>query len=103
MRVELLTREFPPDVYGGAGVHVDFLTRHLRSRVDLDVLCMGAEREGATAFAEHDPRFPDANQALQVLSTDLAMTARCAQADVVHSHTWYANMAGHLSKLLYDV
>jgi starch synthase len=103
MRVALFTREYPPDVYGGAGVHVDFLARHLRSRVELDVLCMGAEREGATAVAEQDGRFPLANAGLHVLSADLAMTAGAEGADVAHSHTWYANMAGHWSKLLYDI
>jgi alpha-maltose-1-phosphate synthase len=103
MRVGLLTREYPPDVYGGAGVHVDFLARHLREIVDLDVYCMGAERPGATAFAEQDSRFPQANPALQILSTDLAMAAACGASDVVHSHTWYANMAGHVSSLLYDI
>src|SRR3954452_997569 len=103
MRVALFTREYPPDVYGGAGVHVDFLARRLASRVDLDVLCMGAERDGATAFAEQDGRFPRANPALQILSTDLAMTAGAEGADIAHSHTWYANMAGHWSRLLYDV
>jgi starch synthase len=103
MRVALFTREFPPDVYGGAGVHVDFLSRHLHSRVDLDVYCMGAERAGAVAVAEQDGRFPQANSALHILSTDLAMTASAAEADIAHSHTWYANMAGHWTKLLYDV
>jgi alpha-maltose-1-phosphate synthase len=103
MRVGLLTREFPPDVYGGAGVHVDFLSRHLRDLVDLEVLCMGDDREGARAFTEQDPRFPGGNQALHILSTDVAMAAACDGLDLVHSHTWYANMAGHLSKLLYDV
>lgn len=103
MRVALLTREYPPEVYGGAGVHVDFLARNLRALVDLDVLCMGAEREGALAFPEQDGRFLEANPALHVLSTDIAMTAAVGAADVAHSHTWYANMAGHLSKLLYDI
>ncbi len=103
MRVGLLTREYPPDVYGGAGVHVDFLARHLRDLVDVDVYCMGAERQGAMAFDEHDTRFPQANPALQILSTNLAMTAACGGSDLVHSHTWYANLAGHLSSLLYDV
>jgi alpha-maltose-1-phosphate synthase len=103
MRVALFTREYPPDVYGGAGVHVDFLSRHLRDRVDLDVYCMGAEREGATAFPEQDGRFPPANSALHILSTDLAMTAQADGSDIAHSHTWYANMAGHLTKLLYEV
>jgi starch synthase len=103
LRVGLLTREFPPDVYGGAGVHVDFLVRELRHLVDVDVHCMGAPRDGATAHSEDDPRLAGANAALRVLSTGLEMTAGCADATVVHSHTWYANMAGHWAKLLYGV
>ncbi|HET7386304.1 MAG TPA: glycogen synthase [Nocardioidaceae bacterium] len=105
MRVAMLTREFPPDVYGGAGVHVDFLVRELRRLVDadVDVQCMGKPREDATAHSEHEPRLAGANPALQVLSTDVAMAAAVPDADVVHSHTWYAAMAGHWAKLLYDV
>lgn len=103
MRAAILTREFPPDVYGGAGVHVDFLVRELRRLLDVDVHCMGEPREGATAHSENDPRLMDANSSLRILSTDLAMAAGVAGADVVHSHTWYANMAGHWAKLLYDV
>ena len=104
MRAAILTREFPPDVYGGAGVHVDFLVRELRRLIDVDVHCMGEPREGATAHSEKDPRLADANAALRILSTDLSITAGVgAGVDVVHSHTWYANMAGHWSKLLYDV
>lgn len=105
MHAAILTREFPPDVYGGAGVHVDFLVRELRGLIDVDVHCMGTPREGATAHSENDPRLPGANAALRVLSADLAMTAGVGAggAEIVHSHTWYANMAGHLSKLLYDV
>ncbi|HYO38607.1 MAG TPA: glycogen synthase [Nocardioidaceae bacterium] len=103
MRASILTREFPPDVYGGAGVHVDFLVRELRRLIDVDVQCMGEPREGATAHSEKEERLAGANAALQVLSTDLAMTAAVAGSDVVHSHTWYANMAGHWAKLLYDV
>ncbi len=104
MRAAILTREFPPDVYGGAGVHVDFLVRELRRLVDVDVHCMGAPREGATAHSEQDPRLLDANPAMRILSTDLEMAAGVAAGtDVVHSHTWYANMAGHWAKLLYDV
>jgi starch synthase len=103
MRAAILTREFPPDVYGGAGVHVDFLVRELRRLIDVDVHCMGETRPGATAHSEHDPRLADANASLRVLSTDLAMTAGVDGVDLVHSHTWYANMAGHWAKLLYDV
>jgi starch synthase len=103
MRASILTREFPPDVYGGAGVHVDFLVRELRRLIDVDVQCMGEPREGATAHTEKEERLAGANAALQVLSTDVAMTAAVGGSDVVHSHTWYANMAGHWAKLLYDV
>jgi starch synthase len=103
MKVAILTREYPPDVYGGAGVHVDFLVRELRRLVDVDVQCMGEPREGATAHSEDDPRIPEANPALKVLSTDLSMTAAVGEAELVHSHTWYAAMAGHWAKLLYGV
>ena len=103
LRAAILTREFPPDVYGGAGVHVDFLVRELRKLITVDVQAMGEPREGATAHTLKEDRLAGANAALQVLSTDLAMTAAVPDADVVHSHTWYANMAGHWAKLLYDV
>jgi starch synthase len=104
MRAAILTREFPPDVYGGAGVHVDFLVRELRRLIDVDVHCMGEPREGAVAHSEEDPRLAGANSALRVLSTDLSMTAGVAAGtDLVHSHTWYANMAGHWAKLLHGV
>jgi len=103
LRASILTREFPPDVYGGAGVHVDFLVRELRRLIDVDVQCMGEPRAGATAHTERENRLVGANPALQVLSTDVAITAAVAGADVVHSHTWYANMAGHWAKLLHDV
>ena len=108
MRAAILTREYPPDVYGGAGVHVDFLVRALRSLVDVDVdvQCMGEPRDGATAHSERDPRLEGANAALSVLSADLSMVAALGRGtvpDLVHSHTWYANTAGHLAKLLYGV
>ena len=103
MRAAILTREYPPDVYGGAGVHVDFLVRELRHLVDVDVHCMGEPRPGATAHSEKDPRLTGANAALSILSADLSMTAGVSAADLVHSHTWYANFAGHLAKLLHDV
>src|SRR6476620_8327709 len=106
MRAAILTREFPPDVYGGAGVHVDFLVRELRRLIDVDVHCMGVFFFNDTATTEKEDRLLGANPALQVLSTDIAMTAAVGAAgsvEVVHSHTWYANMAGHWAKLLYDV
>lgn len=103
MKVAVLTREYPPDVYGGAGVHVDFLVRELRGLLEVDVQCMGGPREGATAHEEEDPRLAGANPVLRILATDLSMTSAVATADLVHSHTWYAAMAGHWAKLLYDV
>ena len=106
MRVALMTREFPPFVYGGAGVHVDHLVPALRSQPDLevDVLCSGADRPGATCVGETDTRMPAANPALAQLSTDLVLAhlaARDDVPDVLHSHTWYTNLAGHVGGLLH--
>ena len=103
MRVALLTREFPPDVYGGAGVHVDYLSRELASLVELDPHCLGGPRAGATAHAEDDPRLPDANPALRIFAANLEMAAAVGRAQVVHSHTWYANLAGQLAALLHGI
>jgi starch synthase len=102
LRVALLTREYPPQVYGGAGVHVSYLARELAHLVEVTVHCQGADRPGAIA---HRPwgRLDGANEALRTFSTDLSMTAAVASADLVHSHTWYANLAGHLAALLYSV
>ena len=90
-------------MYGGAGVHVDFLVRELRKILEVSVFCTGAQRPGAQAFAEEVPGGPSANPALNVIAADVAMTAALGDCDVLHSHTWYANFAGHLGKLLYDV
>ena len=103
MRVAMMTREYPPDVYGGAGVHVDFLVRELRRLIDVEVHCMGEPRQGAIAHSEDDLRMPGANAALRILSTDLTITDAAKGAELAHSHTWYANMAGHWAKLLYDI
>jgi alpha-maltose-1-phosphate synthase len=103
MRVAVLTREFPPYVYGGAGVHVDFLVRELRSLVDVEVHALGEQREGAITYGEDDPRMPGANAALRVMSADLVMASALASVDVVHSHTWYANFAGHVASLLHGL
>ena len=102
LRVALLTREYPPEVYGGAGVHVTYLARELSGLVDLTVHCQGADRAGAVAHRPWE-LLHGANQALQTISTDLSMTAAAGSADLVHSHTWYANLAGHLAALLYGV
>jgi starch synthase len=104
MRVDLLTREYPPDVYGGAGVHVEYLARELRELADIRVRCFGADRDEPGVDGYRVPGGLDtANAALQVLGVDLEMAAACAGADLVHSHTWYANMAGHIAKLLHGV
>ncbi|AXG58486.1 glycosyl transferase [Streptomyces lincolnensis] len=103
----LLTREYPPDVYGGAGVHVEFLARELRSLVDLDVHCWGevSLAEKAAGVIRHRPwsALDTANDALRTFSVDLAMAAGLEGRELVHSHTWYANLAGHLGKLLYGI
>ena len=102
LRVALLTREYPPEVYGGAGVHVTYLARELAPLVDLTVHCQGADRAHAVAHRPWD-LLADANQALQVVSTDLSMAAAVGSAQLVHSHTWYANLAGHLAAMLYGI
>ncbi|QOV33895.1 glycogen synthase [Streptomyces ferrugineus] len=103
MRVGLLTREYPPDVYGGAGVHVEFLARELRDLVDLEVHCWGEGR--AVGVVRHRPwsALDTANDALRTFSVDLAMAAGLEGREIVHSHTWYANLAGHLGKLQYGI
>jgi starch synthase len=102
LRVALLTREYPPEVYGGAGVHVTYLARELASLVDLTVHCQGADRPDAVAHRPWD-LLAGANQALQVVSADLSMAAAVSSAELVHSHTWYANLAGHLAGMLYGI
>ncbi|BBX09370.1 glycogen synthase [Mycolicibacterium aichiense] len=102
MRVAMMTREYPPEVYGGAGVHVTELVAQLRRLCEVDVHCMGAPRQGAFVH-QPDPALKGANPALSTLSADLVMANAAAEATVVHSHTWYTGMAGHLASLLYDV
>jgi starch synthase len=107
-RVGLLTKEYPPEVYGGAGVHVAELARALDGLIDLEVHCFGAPRTDplvAGTYREWDALAGDAPElaALRTISADLAMTAGLAGVDLVHSHTWYANLAGHLAKLVYGV
>jgi alpha-maltose-1-phosphate synthase len=102
VKVSLLTREYPPDVYGGAGVHVEYLARALSASglVDLTVHCEGADRPGAVA---HRPWDALSDSVLRVFSEDLSMAEAAADAAVVHSHTWYANLAGHLAALRYGI
>src|SRR6201997_3942776 len=102
MRVAMMTREYPPEVYGGAGVHVTELVAQLRKLCEVDVHCMGAPRQGAIV-AQPDPALRGANPALTTLSADLVMANAASEATVVHSHTWYAGLAGHLTALLYGI
>ncbi|HEX4725497.1 MAG TPA: glycogen synthase [Pseudonocardiaceae bacterium] len=100
MKVGLLTREYPPETYGGAGVHVEFLARFLRPLVDLDVHCWGADRTDAHGHtAGRDYRQP----AFRAMDISLSMADVLAGHDLVHSHTWYANLAGHLAKLAHGM
>nr|WP_308800990.1 glycogen synthase [Streptomyces polyasparticus] len=105
MKVGLLSREYPPDVYGGAGVHVEFLARELRALADVRVHCWagGAGAEPGVMRHAADTALVEANDALRTFSVDLSMAASVADRDLVHSHTWYANLAGHLAKLLYGI
>lgn len=101
MRVGLLTREWPPEVYGGAGVHVQHLVPALRrAGASVAVHSFGAHKPGALSHG-HDARL--ALPAMQVLSTDLLIAEATAECDLVHSHTWYADLAGHLSALQHGV
>jgi starch synthase len=103
VKVGLLTREYPPDVYGGAGVHVEFLARELRALTDLEVHSWG---EGASkGLIRHRPcgNLDGANDALRTFSVDLSIAAALEGRELVHSHTWYANLAGHLAKMLYGI
>ncbi|WP_430790840.1 glycogen synthase [Actinoplanes sp. G11-F43] len=104
LRADLISREYPPEVYGGAGVHLEYLARDLRALADVRVHCFGAPRDepGVTAYPE-PAELAGANAALRTMGVNLAIAQGCEGADVVHSHTWYANFAGHTAKLLHGV
>ena len=107
MRIDLLTREYPPFIYGGAGVHVNELAQVLRTRIaDVRVHAFDGSRtdaeKGVTGYADL-AELAGANAALRTLGVDLEIAAATEGADLVHSHTWYANFAGHLSSLLNDI
>lgn len=104
MRVDLLTREYPPEVYGGAGVHVGELVRALRGELDVVVRCFGAPRPEENVFPYLVPaELVNANPSLAALGVDLQMAQDVAGADLVHSHTWYSNGAGRLAQLLHGI
>ena len=98
----MMTREYPPEVYGGAGVHVTELAAQLKALCEVDIHCMGAPRDTAQVH-DPDPALRGANAALTTLSAELRMANAAAGADVVHSHTWYTGLAGHLAAELYGV
>lgn len=104
MRVDLLTREYPPEVYGGAGVHVEELVRALRPTTEVRVRCFGQPRSEQATFAYTAPaELAEANGALSTLGVDLQMAQDVAGADLVHSHTWYANAGGRFAQLLHGI
>ena len=104
MRVDLITKEYPPFIYGGAGVHVAELVRVLRKHIDVRVLAFGEDRnEIDTKAYRHASEFDGVNAAVQTMATDLAMVSDIAGADLVHSHTWYANFAGQVAGSLHGI
>lgn len=104
MRIDLITKEYPPHIYGGAGVHVAELVKVLRKTIDVKVRCFGEVRDESDTFAyTHPADFDSANPALQTMATDLAMVSDMASTDLVHSHTWYANFAGQVASKLHGV
>ncbi|CAA9209353.1 MAG: Glycogen synthase, ADP-glucose transglucosylase [uncultured Blastococcus sp.] len=105
MRIGIVTREWPPDVYGGAGVHIEHLVAALRSLPagpDIDVHCFGEARPDATAHAV-PAGLREANGALQAVGVDVEIAAALGGTDLVHSHTWYANGAGMLAALVHGI
>ena len=104
LRVGLVTKEWPPQVYGGAGVHVVQLSQALRKQpnIEVDVHCFGGERSDAIGY-ETPAAFEKSNAALQALATDLSIADQLGSVDVIHSHTWYANFAGFTANLLHGI
>ncbi|CAM2961164.1 glycogen synthase [Actinomyces slackii] len=110
MRVDLLTKEYPPQIYGGAGVHVNELAKVLRPLADVRVHAFGGPREPGTEGADEGvtgypeiAELAEANAALRTFGVDLEIAQGTEGTDLVHSHTWYANLAGHLAGLLHGV
>lgn len=104
MRVDFVTKEYPPNVYGGAGVHISELVKVLREHIEAHVHAFGEPSFETSTFGYPVPeRFTDQNSALQTMATNLDMVQRIAGADLVHSHTWYSNFAGHVAGLLHEI
>jgi len=104
MRIDLITKEYPPHIYGGAGVHVSELVKVLRKSIEVQVRCFGDDRdEKDTKSYAHPHIFDSANAAIQTMATDLAMVSDIAGADLVHSHTWYSNFAGQVASQLHGI
>jgi len=104
VRVDLITREYPPEIYGGAGVHVTELVKALRLDIDVVVRAFGKPRDEAHVYSyDVPPGLAHANQTLATLGVDLEIAQDVAGADLVHSHTWYANGAGHIAQLLHGI
>jgi starch synthase len=104
LKVGIVTKEWPPAIYGGAGVHVLQLTQALRTIKDVhvDVHCFGGKRDDAFGYST-PAEFSTANPAVQAIATDLEIATHLSNVDLVHSHTWYANMAGHIASLQYSI
>ena len=112
MRVGLFTREYPPHVYGGAGVHVEYLSRELARKVSVEVHCWGRQHadEGNLQVRGQEPwqEITEGTEekfkgALEAFSLNLTQIKALTGIDVVHTHTWYVSMAGFLAKKLYDI
>lgn len=102
MKVSIVTKEWPPDIYGGAGVHVEHLVAELRKLIDVDVHAFGDDKEGAISY-QTPAELSHANAAIQTLGVNLEMVGDFSETQVVHSHTWYANLAGHIGSLLHGI
>ena len=104
MKAGIFSKEYPPEIYGGAGVHVAELTRFMREIIEVEVHCMGGPRDEPGVFHHGvDPELATANPAIQTLSTGLRMATAASSIDVAHSHTWYSGLGGHLAARLYDI
>ena len=104
MRVDFVTKEYPPNIYGGAGVHITELVKVLRGQIEARVHAFGDPVDEPGTFGYKTPAaFSDQNSALQTMATDLEIVPNIAGADLVHSHTWYANFAGQIASLLHEI